>query len=166
VGDRPQAVYIAEHGDTASTQTGQHAGRRTCRCHLAAKTQRVPSTVSASTARPAIQDSDPESTSPNRLQANASRCDRVRRILDCLLDCDGQPYYLSGQRRPGLFFISMTSSELQSWRARKLPGSLSVHGEICTVLAEASSPLRLSVQLSTRHKDVMETHISEVITYD
>jgi hypothetical protein len=27
-------------------------GRRTCRCHLAAKTQRVPSTVSASTARP------------------------------------------------------------------------------------------------------------------
>jgi broad specificity phosphatase PhoE len=26
VGDRPQAVYIAEHGDTASTQTGQHAG--------------------------------------------------------------------------------------------------------------------------------------------
>ncbi len=114
----------------------------------------------------AIQDLDPESTSPNRLQANASRCDRVRRILDCLLDCDGQPYYLSGQHRPGLFFISMTISELQSWRERKSPGSLSVHGEICTVLAEASSPLRLSVQLSTRHKDVMETHISEIITYD
>jgi hypothetical protein len=52
----------------------------------------------------AIQDLDPESTSPNLLQANAGRRDRVRRILDCLLDCDGQPYYLSGQHRPGLFF--------------------------------------------------------------
>jgi hypothetical protein len=41
----------------------------------------------------AIQHLDPESTSPNRPQAKASRCDRVRRILDCLLDCDGQPYF-------------------------------------------------------------------------
>jgi hypothetical protein len=34
VGDSPQVVYIAEHGDTAWTQAGQHAGRRTCRRHL------------------------------------------------------------------------------------------------------------------------------------
>jgi hypothetical protein len=52
MGDITQMVYIVEHGDTAWTQTGQHAGRQTCRCHLAAKTQRVPSTVSATTARP------------------------------------------------------------------------------------------------------------------
>ena len=44
MGDIIQMVYIVEHGDTAWTKTGQHAGRRTCRCHLAARTQRVPST--------------------------------------------------------------------------------------------------------------------------
>ncbi len=46
----------------------------------------------------------------------------------------------AGSTGPGLSFISMTISELQSWPARKSPRSLSVHGEFRTVLAEAPFP--------------------------
>ena len=52
----------------------------------------------------AIQDLNPESTSPNRLQANASRCDRVRRIWIVFLTAMGNLTILSGQLRSGLFF--------------------------------------------------------------
>jgi hypothetical protein len=70
----------------------------------------------------------------------------------------------TGSTRPGLSFISMAISESQSWPARKSPRSLSVLGELRTALLEGA-PTETVNPRKRRHKDVMESDVSELITY-